>query len=297
MKKIMRPKLIFSILLMIPLATHSINGQDKTKVSMNKIKISTEKRIPSNLDKGVYVIENEIQWWNPSETAIIICDMWDHHWCNSAAERVAEMAPFLNNVVSIARAKGVLIVHSPSECMEFYKNHPSRILGQKFKNNEVKHLINTDKLVTEKDAIWPIDQSESCDAEIHDKEAPPWPWTRQIDLIKISDTDAISDSGIEIAGLFQAKGIKNVILLGVHENFCIIGRPFGLRNMVRLGMNVVLMRDMTDSMYNPKQWPNVSHFDGTRLVCEYIEKYVCPTILSSDFTGQKQFRFKDDNGH
>ena len=45
--------------------------------------------------------------------------------------------------------------------------------------------------------------------------------------------------------------------MGVHTNMCVIGRSFGLRNMVRLGMNVVLMRDMTDTMYDSKQWPEV----------------------------------------
>jgi hypothetical protein len=36
--------------------------------------------------------QNTVQW-NPRKTAIIICDMWDHHWCKGASERVAEMAP------------------------------------------------------------------------------------------------------------------------------------------------------------------------------------------------------------
>jgi hypothetical protein len=27
---------------------------------------------------------------------------------------------------------------------------------------------------------------------------------------------------------------------------------------------------------------------------EYIETYVCPSIVSSDFTGKKQFTFKGD---
>jgi hypothetical protein len=76
---------------------------------------------------------------------------------------------------------------------------------------------------------------------------------------------------------------------------CVIGRSFGLRNMVRLGMNVVVMRDLTDTMYNSKQWPVVSHFTGTSLMTEYIETYVCSSMVSCDFTGQKQFRFKNDN--
>ncbi len=46
-------------------------------------------------------------------------------------------------------------------------------------------------------------------------------------------------------------GSSNVILLGVHPNMCVLGRPFGLRQMAKNGKNVVLMRDMTDTMYNP----------------------------------------------
>ena len=84
------------------------------------------------------------------------------------------------------------------------------------------------------------------------------------------------------------------MLVGVHENMCVIGRSFGLRNMVRLGKNVVLVRDMTDAMYNSRMPPQVSHFRGTELVREHIEKYVCPTIASSDLLGGPAFRFKED---
>ena len=60
------------------------------------------------------------------ETAIVICDMWDQHWCKGASERVAELAPVMNRVVSAARDKGVLIVHSPSGTIDHYKDHPAR---------------------------------------------------------------------------------------------------------------------------------------------------------------------------
>ncbi len=282
----------FLLIFFFELFTLSLEAQPNENLP---IKITMQKRLPSDLEKGSWYIADEIQSWKPSETAIIICDMWDQHWCKGAAARVAEMAPFLNDVVSIARKKGILIVHAPSECMAFYKNHPARKLGQKYKSKKSAGLISTDKLKSEADAVWPIDQSDGgCDCSPECKQGPPWPWTRQIDLIEISDKDAISDSGAEIGGLFYQKGIKNVILMGVHTNMCVIGRSFGLRNMVRLGMNVVLMRDMTDTMYDSKQWPNVNHFTGNSLINEYIETYVCPTIVSTDFTGKKQFRFKDD---
>jgi putative heme-binding domain-containing protein len=85
-----------------------------------------------------------------------------------------------------------------------------------------------------------------------------------------------------------------VILMGVHTNMCVLGRPFGIRQMVKQGKNVVLMRDLTDSMYNSRQPPKVSHFRGTELVVEHIEKYWCPTITSTDFTAQPAFRFSED---
>jgi hypothetical protein len=47
-------------------------------------------------------------------------------------------------------------------------------------------------------------------------------------------------------------------------------------------------------MYNPRSWPNVSHFRGTELIVEHIEKYVCPTITSDQLLGGKPFRFSGD---
>ncbi|MFH1921122.1 MAG: hypothetical protein ABIP48_14735 [Planctomycetota bacterium] len=70
--------------------------------------------------------------------------------------------------------------------------------------------------------------------------------------------------------------------MGVHTNMCVLGRPFGIRAMARLGRNVVLVRDLTDAMYDPRQPPHVSHARGTELVIEHIEKHWCPSILSED---------------
>ena len=75
---------------------------------------------------------------------------------------------------------------------------------------------------------------------------------------------------------------------------CVLGRPFAIRQMVKLGKNVALMRDMTDTMYNPERPPGVSHFAGTDLVVEHVEKYWCPSFTSADITGRAPFRFKED---
>jgi hypothetical protein len=52
--------------------------------------------------------------------------------------------------------------------------------------------------------------------------------------------------------------------------------------MTALGIRCILVRDLTDAMYNPQDPPHVSHDAGTQLVIEYIEKYWCPTAISAD---------------
>ena len=85
------------------------------------------------------------------------------------------------------------------------------------------------------------------------------------------------------------------MLMGVHTNMCVLGRPFGLRNLVRAGRSVILVRDLTDTMYNSRKWPYVSHFEGTNRIVEHIEKYVAPTITSADLTGGPAFSFQRDD--
>jgi type 1 glutamine amidotransferase/nicotinamidase-related amidase len=261
------------------------------------LKVDLRKRVASAKTPDVFHIVCETQQWNPSETAIVICDMWNQHWCRGATQRVAELAPVMNQVISIARDKGVLIIHSPSGTIDHYKDHPARLVAKNAPQAANLPAGITSwcqwKDETEKKAGYPIDHSDGgCDCQPPCKQGSPW--TSQIATIEIKDQDAISDSGAEIWNLLEARGIKNVILMGVHANMCVLGRPFGLRNLANAGKNVVLMRDLTDTMYNSRQPPKVNHFTGTDLIVEHTEKYVCPSIVSTVFTGKPPFRFKDD---
>ncbi len=77
--------------------------------------------------------------------------------------------------------------------------------------------------------------------------------------------------------------IKNVILMGVHTNLCVLGRPFGLRNQAKAGKNVVLKRDLTDTMYNSPQVAQRESFHrhrpvrrarrGVRLPDDHVERF------------------------
>ncbi len=264
--------------------------------SADALTLQTRSRSLGDGDAGELSISYTSVSWIPKETAIIVCDMWDQHWCRGATERVKEMAPRMNRFLQAARDRGVLIVHAPSSCMDAYRDHPARRRAQQAPAVDLPEFMGgwNRKLHSERDADWPIDQADGgCDCA--PKCAMGHPWTRQIDVLKIEPQDAISDSGVEIGNLLAQHGIENVMLLGVHTNMCVIGRPFGLRNMVRLGKNVVLVRDMTDTMYDSRQSPRVSHVRGTELMINYIEQYVCPTITSSSLLGGPAFRFQQDH--
>lgn len=239
------------------------------------------------------VVEKTVRW-DPKKTAIIICDMWDKHWCQGATARVAEMAPRMNEVVKAARARGVFIIHSPSSTLKFYADSPQRKKAQQApKVPPPADVSQWRALNLAKEPPLPIDDSDGgCD----DLPQCPGgsPWTREIASLEIATDDAISDNGEEVYNLLQQQGRDNVIVMGVHENMCVLGRPFSIRQMVSIGKNVLLMRDMTDTMYNSRKRPFVRHFVGTDLVAEHIEKYWCASVTSADITGGQPFHFKDD---
>jgi nicotinamidase-related amidase len=257
------------------------------------IRISTQQREPAVWDKNAQSVTNRIEQWNPSETAIIVCDMWDKHWCKRSTARFAELAVALNPVLNAAREKGVLIVHSPSDTMPFYKDYPQRKEAKQYADESLKPLTDGSPLPSEKGQKFPIDASDDG-CECTPKCNVSIVWTRQTETIPIGEHDLISDSGTELGGYFKQKGIKNIILTGVATNMCVMARPFGIRTMKKLGLNVVLMRDMTDVMYNPAMPPKVDHFSGLDLTVKSIEEFVCPSIVSTDVTGKKPFRFSDD---
>src|SRR5690348_5582209 len=52
-----------------------------------------------------------------AQSAVIICDMWDDHWCKNAARRCGELAKKMAPVIDAARSAGATIIHAPSDCM------------------------------------------------------------------------------------------------------------------------------------------------------------------------------------
>jgi nicotinamidase-related amidase/type 1 glutamine amidotransferase len=249
--------------------------------------------------------------WNLAQTAVIVCDVWDSHHSINAVRRVDELSPRINQFISELRKRGATIIHAPSDCMKHYEDHLARKRASEITiRPETPQDIATwcDRIPAEEQAAYPIDQSdggEDDDAHEHLQwlatlaaagRNPNLPWFAQTPVIKIDDkVDFISDKGFEVWNILTDRNVKNVMLLGVHTNMCVLGRPFGLRQLSQHGFNVALVRDLTDTMYNPAAWPYINHFSGTDLIVDHVERYVCSTMTSDQVLGTEAFQFRNDN--
>ena len=209
------------------------------------------------------------------QTAILICDMWDKHWCTGANVRVAALVKKMEPFLEDARQKGMIVVHAPSETMPYYAGAPQRL-----KMLQLPHFAPPAELKLSEPPPLPIDDSRGgCDTP---GETEHQAWHCENPGLRIGPEDYISDNGQEIYNLLRSRGIETVFYTGVHANMCILRRTFAIKQMTKWGVRCILLRDLTDAMYNPEDAPHVSHAEGTELVIEYIEKYWSPTALSGD---------------
>ena len=244
------------------------------------MKLNRRSRSIRPTDKGYleWQMHDETLVIDPAKLGIILCDVWDRHWCRGANERLSKLLPKMARTITSSREKGITIIHAPSETLDFYEGTPARqrILSVP--------LIDV-PLETERDAPpLPVNSSDGGSDTVNNPgKVNQKLWTRQHPLIKIDhEKDVISDNGCEIYSYLHHIDISSVVIIGVHTNMCILNRSFAIKQMVQWGQDIMLCRDLTDAMYNPGRPPYVQHSEGTRLVIEYIEKFWCPSVTSED---------------
>ena len=234
--------------------------------------------------------------WDTARAAVVVCDMWDAHHCVAAARRVTEMAPTMNAVVAELRRQGALIVHAPAGCMDVYEATPARRRAVEAPHVEAPGPIDWNEWspdeAAELSTTLTVPGSCSCDgAEPCGEASPPCPWTRQTPLIAIDPHDVVSDDGQELFNVLAQRGIDDVLVMGVHTNICVLGRPYGIRQLVRWGKRPLLCRDLTDSFHRDPR----GHFWGTAQVVAHVERRWCPSVTSDQLVDGAAFRFEGDD--
>ncbi len=196
-----------------------------------------------------------------SHSALLICDIWDAHYCTSAAAGTERLAQMVDRVAGEFRSRGGQVIHSPSETMPYYGDHPARTW--------VTELPRATVPATRPVADPPIPEPVSICPDVPTcVPGPPWPHTRENAAIEIDPSDAVLDSGEDLLAVIDARGIGHIYMAGVHTNMCILKRPFGIRQLVRWGISCSLARELTEAM----------PADFTPAVCRYIEDNWCPTV-------------------
>jgi nicotinamidase-related amidase len=216
--------------------------------------------------------------WKAAETAFIIVDMWDRHWSEGASRRSLVLAEKINAAAVRARNKGILVVHAPSDTMDFYRGVPAR---ERFLSLEAPGVIPEPVIL--EDHSQPVDSSDGGSDTVDSYPRDTLVWKRQSEMIAIDqDRDLLcGDEGDRLCAHLVSRRIRFLIYAGVHANMCILDRSFAIKAMRRRGFQTALIRDLTDAMYNPEKPPYVSHEEGTALVTGYIEKFYSPTIDSA----------------
>src|SRR5437867_2046544 len=77
-----------------------------------RLRLQLRERRETQPGSGQYQVGHRSVDWEVAQTAILICDMWDDHYCKSAAQRVGVLVPRMNQVLTAARSHGVLIIHA-----------------------------------------------------------------------------------------------------------------------------------------------------------------------------------------
>ena len=220
--------------------------------------------------------------------AVIICDMWaDEPRCVSARARADDIARRMNPVVSRLRARGALIIHAPAGCLDFYRDASARRNAIDAPHHHAPVPFDWNDWNGDRESELPPALTESglcsCDtvAPCRPADEVPRPGTRQTPLVEIHDHDALTDDGQEVYNLLEERGIDDVIVMGVHTNRCILGRPYGIRQLVYLGKRPVLCRDLTDSFHRDPR----GHAWGDEYMAVHIARHWCPVTTSADLLG------------
>ncbi|MBI3972398.1 MAG: isochorismatase family protein [Chloroflexi bacterium] len=252
------------------------------------VRLRTQRLVQNASGYTVWQVEEAQRTLDATKTTLVLCDVWDRHTCRGAEERLERLLPRMQQVVTAMRQRGVLIVHAPSDTkdyVELYGDTPARRRVLDCPQVEPPPNLDHD------DPPLPVDQTDPvCDTCPDEQHPFPWPavWrrppaTRQHPAIEIDHRrDVISYQGKELWSFYRHRGIEQVLIMGVHTGMCILNRTFAIKQMVRWGMPIALIRDLTDTLYHPSKPPYVSHEEGTRLVIEYIEKFWCPTVVSDE---------------
>jgi nicotinamidase-related amidase len=175
-----------------------------------------------------------------NQMAIIVVDVWDTHWCKTAAMRVERLLiPPLNRALRQARNRGMLIIHAPTDVVRFMEQSGNIDVDQM--RQRAKQFAKTLKLSgpeppdfcgaqcppaiarNESRRVLPRPFGCMCTADARYRCEEQYGWSNIHPLVDVDATRdvLVADDLEELISVLDGSGIKRVIYAGVHLNLCI----------------------------------------------------------------------------
>lgn len=212
---------------------------------------------------------------DPRKVGIVVVDMWNYHWCRTALGRAKALVPRMNAAFDLAREMGMQLIFLPSDVIMSYIGYPQRevVLAMPYR---AAPEISIPKPPPQPKTP-PGGGSCMCGPGGGDC-VVNYSWTALNPTLKIRDGDYIACGGQEMYNICQARGLTHLIYSGIHTNICVIGKPGAAVNMVKLGLNCALARDLTDAFtaYSPQVKFTPDY--GTSVFIRYVERNLVPTV-------------------
>lgn len=254
------------------------------------------------MEKNITFLMNKIieeKQWDLNKTAAVVIDVWDHHWCAGVDKRIPELAPKINQFLKYLRCKGIKkVIHCPTGTSQAYANTYARQMTTYFKNEPIDiPTLDIPDISTIADPYHvECDCLPKCQRKMIQK-------SQHSNIKILGDTedvvlnydlicDEYSDKNPEkeewhFFHALKALGIENILIMGAYLNSSLIYSKYGIKNLVALKYNVVLVEDLVDGMFPKEEMPYKNHFDVQDEVLEYIRQYLCPTTRTTDITGEQ----------
>ena len=220
-----------------------------------------------------------------SKCCVLAIDLYAIHKCLIAQEKINLKIPKINSFLKKIRNNGGKIIYGcniSSNKYDSLKNNISKIPVVDIYNygtniQPLKYQVSNGGIV-----------KKNKNFNRHNLEIHP-------DIEIDYENDVLSNHGKEIVNYIKYMNIEHIFIIGFHLNLCILDKQYGVQNIIRYKLPVILVRDLTDILFakileknnhthnNYLKKNNYTHNSYLEYVISYFEKYYGPSTLSINF--------------
>jgi len=169
--------------------------------------------------------------------ALIVVDLWDTHWCKTAASRIERLLiPPLNLALREARKRGMLVIHAPTDIVAFLEQRGNA--GERRMRDNARRYTTRAKLdalrattsivdmayeAARRTRVLPRPAGCMCSADPHERCEEQYGWSALHPLLDVDPENdvLVADDLVELVAVLEGRGIERVVYVGAHLNLCI----------------------------------------------------------------------------